>query len=144
MIDNYDVSELYQPIIDGFSMNFNNIDTIVLDSSYWASDSLWEINVAIRDFKFIEGNRVPADYRVVFSDSLIGMSECYCAQWENPTTDPCSGGVPKNIAEEWCSDLAHLYHPNQTNFIVQKKMYSSHNQDFYWADIPFAFYDVFP
>ena len=140
MINNYDFTELYQPIIDGFSMNIENIDTIRLDSFYWTSDSLWDINVAIRDFKFVDGIRVPADYRVIFSDSFIGLSECYCAKWANETLDPCREGVP----EEWCSELAHLYHPSQTNFIVQKKMYSSQNKDFYWDNIPFAFYDVFP
>ena len=144
LINNYDITELYQPIIDGFSMNIENIDMIRLDSFYWTSDSLWDINVAIRDFKFVDGTRVPADYRVIFSDSFIGLSECYCAKRVNETLDPCSEGVPENIAEEWCSELAHLYHPSQTNFIVQKKIYDSYNQDFYWADIPYAFYDVFP
>ena len=144
LMTNYDIEKKYQPIIDGFQIEFENIDSVSLDTSYWNGDSLWDINLDIKDFKFVQGAKVPANYRIIFSDSSIGSSECYCAKWSNPSLDPCAAGVPLEVAQEWCSDLAHLYLPSPTNFIVEKKKFNDSTQSFIWDSIPFAFYDVFP
>ncbi len=118
-------------IIDGFRLAFNNIDELKFndEESYWSRDSIWTFRVQRYSTFNVIGTKNPFDYRIIFmeeqSDSTIDLCMRYL-----PNTTTCYPGF--------------MYPGREVNFIVQRRVSLTGDDNVDWEKIPIGFIDVIP